>query len=232
MLIVLPSLRHPSTWPPPSVDFVAQECHVVFSLASNGQESKICFIWTHLLKWLTLSRLPARTISAFLFRTDDLKFSQSCMCGTKLSMFTLETRNTLVHWSGWAGQATNESQGWVNNQLPPLTLFVTTKPVNGLLLIMSILHGCLSVPGCVINIKNTESCICYLMCLCPLCQSVKLKAIGFAVQTLVNHSMTSRPGKTGNKCVYLCAHRYKHTHKHALYPYLSHVRDQSNTGCQ
>ena len=59
--------------------------------------------------------------------TDDQKLISSSLCAAKLSVFTFAARNTLVHRSCWAGQAPNESQGWVNNQLPPLALSVATK---------------------------------------------------------------------------------------------------------
>ncbi len=55
-----------------------------------------------------------------------------------------------------------------------------------------------------------------------LCKSVKLKAIGFAVQTVVNHRTTSRPEKTGHTCVCVCVcawkqeHTYTHSHSHPV----------------
>lgn len=127
----LPCQKHtfcwlnPLTWPPPSVDFV-------WTRARFLQPLDGFITWKHLLKRLMLSFLLGRAVLTFLFITDDYKLSQSCMRGAKLSMFTFTSRNTLVHRSCWAGQATNESQGWVNNQLPPLTLSVTTKPVDWL----------------------------------------------------------------------------------------------------
>lgn len=47
-------------------------------------------------------------------------------------------------------------------------------------------------------------------------QSVKLKTIEFAVQTVVNHRMTSRPGKTAKAWMCVYASEYKNTLTHTL----------------
>lgn len=87
--------------------------------------------WTHLLKTtdvVLFSWKDSQHFSLELMTTCSINLAW----GMKWFMFTLTTRKTSVYRSCWAGQATNESQGWVDNQLPPLTWSVTTRPVDWL----------------------------------------------------------------------------------------------------
>lgn len=68
-----------------------------------------------------------RTVSIFLFSKHDYKSIMHVW--NYLCVYSAE-RITSVHCSCWAGQTTNESQGWVNNQLPLPALSVTTKPAD------------------------------------------------------------------------------------------------------
>lgn len=171
-----------------------------------------------------------KTVSTFLFRIDEHKLSQSCMCGTKLSMFTVAAWNILVHWSCWAGRSANESRGWVNNQLPPLTLSVATKPVDwllwhkiALLLFISIVQWCLeTLCQSVWLIQKPVSHSCYLRCHCP---ALIAQTEGYWICS-PNSSTTSRPGETGQKRVCMYMDSWTHTHTHSLYPYLPYQRSK------
>lgn len=136
-----------------------------------------------------------RNISEFLSRIDDLKPCLSCACWAKLSMFTLATKKTLVHGSCWAGQATNESQWWVNNQLPPQTLSVTTKPVDWFPCSLLTLRNKIAL--FVENVDSEGFCIdvgkqSILKDLTHSNFICGLKAIGFSVQTVVLDNTKAR----------------------------------------
>lgn len=111
-------------------------------------------------------------------------------------MSPFPTRNTLVHRSSWAGQATNESQGWVNNQLPALisSASVPCLPFLGNVICAHMFGGSQVVWSILKPVSHSR----YLKRLCP--QS-NWRLLDFQSKQC---STTSRTGLTGHKCV--CMH--------------------------